>query len=67
MSHHRLGHPQEARTWLDRAGRWIEEALGKPDFRIEGRQLDWRQRLELQVLRREAEALIEEKEDIPPK
>jgi tetratricopeptide (TPR) repeat protein len=53
MSHHRLGHKEEARSWLAKAVRYMEQAG------------DARERLELQVLRREAEALIDGKAAAP--
>jgi tetratricopeptide (TPR) repeat protein len=48
MAHHRLGHKEEARQWLDRAVAWSNQA---------GR-LSWSDRLQVQMLRREAEALL---------
>jgi WD40 repeat protein/serine/threonine protein kinase/tetratricopeptide (TPR) repeat protein len=50
MAHHRLGHAKEAREWLARAR--PQEA---------DRRLSWDQRLELQLLRREAEELLKKK------
>jgi tetratricopeptide (TPR) repeat protein len=64
MCHDRLGHREEARRFLDRAVTWIDEATQrKPqigeDTSIEaGAALPWWQRLELQILRAEAEGLI---------
>jgi WD40 repeat protein/tetratricopeptide (TPR) repeat protein len=49
MAHHRLGHADEARRWLDKAVAWMDRA---------GSELPWDRRLALQVLRREAEALV---------
>ena len=48
MAHQRLGHGDEARKWLEKSGRAVEQAE-------DGR---WGQRLELRLLRREAEAMI---------
>jgi tetratricopeptide (TPR) repeat protein len=48
MSHHRLGHAAEARRWLNKAARWMEQ----------NPRPDWGTRLELQLLRREAESVI---------
>jgi hypothetical protein len=59
MCHARLGHPSEARQWLERAVRWIEQAAHqKPE---DGTPLAWDQRLELQRLRHEAETLLGQK------
>ena len=64
MAHHRLGHADEARRWLDRAVQGTEEALkspaeplgksGNPDGVIPP---NWNRRLTLRLLRREAEQL----------
>jgi tetratricopeptide (TPR) repeat protein len=51
LAHQRLGHPVEAKQWLDKAVVWIEKADRE-------KTLSPSQRLELQWLRREAEALI---------
>ncbi len=60
MAHHRLGHADEARKWLDKAGGRInqltKEDLGKADVGI---PLTWDVRLELRLLRREAEVLVQ--------
>jgi Tol biopolymer transport system component/tetratricopeptide (TPR) repeat protein len=55
MGHARLGHASEAREWLAKAASWIDEALQR---KPESNPLNWWQRLHLQRLRREAEALI---------
>jgi WD40 repeat protein len=47
MAHHRLGHAEEARRCLGRAADWLGKAT-----------LNWDQRIELDFLRREAEALL---------
>jgi Flp pilus assembly protein TadD len=49
MAEHHLGRPKEARQWLEKAVRWMDPVT-------KGR--GWVERLELQILRREAEALI---------
>jgi WD40 repeat protein len=62
LAHQDLGHADQARHWLDEAVSWIDQALA-------GRLEDpgailpstWEQRLELDLLRREAEKLIGEK------
>ena len=52
MAHHRLGHADEARAYLERAVKRTEEELGaKPPA-------SWNRRLTLRLLRREAEALL---------
>jgi tetratricopeptide (TPR) repeat protein len=59
MAHHHLGHADEARSWLRKAGEWLDQELPKPSG-VGGSWLSWDQRVELQLLRREAEALIQE-------
>ncbi len=49
LAHQKLGHAEEAKKWLARAVQAIGEA----------KSLEWNERLELQLLRREAEALIQ--------
>ena len=58
MAHARLGHGTEARQWLEKAVREIEqdERLRRDDPSYAG--WGWAQRLRAQLLRREAEALI---------
>ena len=61
MAHHRLGHAEEAKSWLDRAvtmAEAIDARQAERLFRRGPRQLEqsW---LELQLLRREAEDLDE--------
>jgi tetratricopeptide (TPR) repeat protein len=51
MSHQRLGRADTTKHWLAKAVQAIEDS--KPDV-----WLDWRDRVQLQVLRREAETLI---------
>jgi serine/threonine protein kinase/tetratricopeptide (TPR) repeat protein len=52
MAHHRAGHGAEAREWLSQARAWTERDADKG--------LPWNRRLTLHLLRREAEALIQE-------
>jgi WD40 repeat protein/serine/threonine protein kinase len=59
MAQHRLGHGGEARRWLEEANAQVDQALGET--------LPWYRRLSLQVLRREAEALIGPGPDRSPK
>jgi tetratricopeptide (TPR) repeat protein len=51
MAHHQLGHTQEARQWLDKAIKQMEE-----ETKTKG--LPWNRRLTLQLLSREAETLL---------
>src|SRR5262249_11224358 len=55
MAHARLGHPAEARQWLEKSAVWIDEALQRKSWE---NPLPWDQRLTLEHLRREAEMLI---------
>jgi hypothetical protein len=48
MAHQRLGHVEEARKWLDRAVSALDRDTGG----------SWEQRLELRLLRREAEEVV---------
>jgi WD40 repeat protein/tetratricopeptide (TPR) repeat protein len=51
MCHHRLGHPQEARKWYTRAVKDLAQI----------RPSEWRARLELEILQREADAQLKGK------
>jgi WD40 repeat protein/tetratricopeptide (TPR) repeat protein len=57
MAHHRLGHADDARQWLDKGVRWIDENY----------EIGWLPRLTSQIVRREAEALLREAVDNPKK
>jgi hypothetical protein len=60
MAEHRLGHKAQARQYLDKSIAWMNDRL-QPGTGREPRWASpplWRVRLELQILRREAEALI---------
>jgi WD40 repeat protein/tetratricopeptide (TPR) repeat protein/serine/threonine protein kinase len=60
MTHHRLGHRQEARQWLVKATAWIDNEADRLIHKADGEYpLPWDQWAECLVLRREAEALIE--------
>jgi hypothetical protein len=71
MVHYRRGDLPEAQKWLERTARRIEEAPKKLDPGGTGRALpseqpmgpglEWNARLTLQLLLREAEAVIEGK------
>ena len=52
MAHHRLGHTLDARRCLNEASRPVVA------LRAEERPISWPDRLEYQILRREAEAVI---------
>jgi WD40 repeat protein/Tfp pilus assembly protein PilF len=61
IAHHHLGHSADARQWLDKATAWIDgEAQPKADSE-KSALLAWNDRLELQLLRTEAEGLIRPK------
>jgi tetratricopeptide (TPR) repeat protein len=59
MAHHRLGEKKAARKWLERASGWVDQS---PLRRSQGPAIEppasWKVRLELQILLREARALI---------
>jgi tetratricopeptide (TPR) repeat protein len=56
MAHQRLGHNDKAKKWLDKAVKWIDHTTQKR--LAEAAKLPLFQNLELQILRREAEALV---------
>jgi WD40 repeat protein/serine/threonine protein kinase len=58
MAHHRLGHAAEARQWLAKAVQEVDKALVQRGASTRDDSLSWHQRLEMQLLRREAEALL---------
>jgi WD40 repeat protein/Flp pilus assembly protein TadD len=60
MAHHRLGHTEEAKKWLARAQEGIDQRTDeKPKEETSAtRPLSWDQRLELKLIRAEAESLI---------
>jgi hypothetical protein len=66
MAYHRLGHADEARRWLEKGIRGTEEALKSPGA-TPGKSgnaggvlaPNWNRRLTLQLLRREAEQLVQ--------
>jgi WD40 repeat protein/tetratricopeptide (TPR) repeat protein/tRNA A-37 threonylcarbamoyl transferase component Bud32 len=53
MAHHRLGHDEDAKKWLTKAQQWI-------DGNAYGSGQPWDQKLELKLIRAEAEALLKE-------
>jgi WD40 repeat protein/tRNA A-37 threonylcarbamoyl transferase component Bud32/tetratricopeptide (TPR) repeat protein len=56
LANHKLGHADEARKWLTRAQQWIDQAPKEG-----ANALPWDQRLELRLLRAEAEEAISKK------
>lgn len=59
MIYHKLEKPALARRWLEKAVAWTESAKRDPTAAwIQGSPATWDQRLELQLLRREAESLL---------
>jgi len=60
LIHQRLGHADEARTWLDKAVRWIDASTpAKPADDAFGARIYWQTWLALRVLRREAESALQ--------
>ncbi len=66
MAHHRLGHPDQAHRWLDKAIQATEEALKPAAEAAEKTSTapgtippNWNRKLTLQLLRREAKELIQ--------
>jgi len=59
MSHHRLGHPDEARRWFEKATQWIGEHIGwDVPKSSSGAAFNWDSRLELMRIHKEAESLL---------
>jgi tetratricopeptide (TPR) repeat protein len=59
MAHHRLGHSEEARKELDKAVQWMDQVEREKEKDAASKTpMPWNRRLTLQLLRREAEALI---------
>jgi hypothetical protein len=57
MAHHRAGHAEEAKKWLDKATAWTDKALSQHETQT-GRRLSFADRTMLRLLRAEAEAMI---------
>jgi tetratricopeptide (TPR) repeat protein len=55
LAHQKLQHAEEARKWLAKAQQWLDQAK---DEKPGGPNLSWDRRLELQLIRAEAEGLI---------
>jgi Flp pilus assembly protein TadD len=58
MCHARLGHTDEARQWLDKGTKWVKQSLQRNPREATDPPPAWVQRLVLQHLHREAEALL---------
>jgi tetratricopeptide (TPR) repeat protein len=63
MAHQQLGHPEEARQWLEKACAEYRQASAQPAARDLTRA--WEQQVDWHLLHREAEALIEGKSAEP--
>jgi tetratricopeptide (TPR) repeat protein len=61
MAHQRLDHADEARRWLERGARWIEAAKRHEAEGKGNRWPNWFDRIAVEHLRREAEAMIKGK------
>jgi WD40 repeat protein/Flp pilus assembly protein TadD len=65
--HHRLGHAEEARRWLDKATAWLDQATQEtPREQAEALHLDLHDLVACWLLRREAQLLLTGKVDDPP-
>jgi tetratricopeptide (TPR) repeat protein len=59
LAHQRLGHADLARTWCDKAVRWLDASTqDKPADDAFGSRIDWQTWLALRVLRCEAEGVL---------
>lgn len=58
MAHSRMGETEEAKHWLDKAVAWSDKAVKEHEERV--KVLPWNRRATLQLLRAEAEALLNE-------
>ena len=63
MAHHRLGHAEESRQWLDKGVTWTDKALREHEQGV--KPLPWNRRLTLKLLRQEAETLLPNSEKPP--
>jgi eukaryotic-like serine/threonine-protein kinase len=62
MAHHKLGHTEDARKWFEQSVQWINQELPANRDLSAGSGLSWNQRLGLQLMRREAEAMIKDRQ-----
>jgi tetratricopeptide (TPR) repeat protein len=63
MAHHRLGNKDKAKKWFDKASTWIKQQRqkkgdGNPNNLVSWESLPWKERLMLELLHREARALL---------
>jgi hypothetical protein len=59
IAHHHLGHADEARQWLGKALRWMEQApLPKTEQGTDNPRYPWVRRVAHETLRREVETLL---------
>jgi WD40 repeat protein len=59
MAHHRQGHAGEARQWLDKAKKWLDDNKRSEAYTA----LSWVHKLEVELLCAEAEALVNGKKE----
>jgi WD40 repeat protein/serine/threonine protein kinase/tetratricopeptide (TPR) repeat protein len=57
MAHQRLAHAEAARQWLEKGIKWMDREVENPGNEA---SRSWNRRLTLQLLRREAEAVLKE-------
>jgi hypothetical protein len=57
LAHHRLGHADQARHWLNKASQWFEHAQQGKLPEASTSSLSWEDRLRFQLLRAEVETL----------
>ena len=58
MIHEKLGNPKEAREWMDKSAKWIDQAAKtSPNGDVDLPVHSWNDRLEIQLLYREAKAM----------
>jgi WD40 repeat protein/tetratricopeptide (TPR) repeat protein len=68
LAEHHRGHTVEARRWLDRATAWLDPKAGAATRQTCDRDaLPWVELLELRLLRREAEAVLQGMPPVPPR
>lgn len=59
LAHQGLGHDVEARAWLDRSIRWLDEQVGEDGEGVRRTdRMGWEDRLVLSLLRQEVETLV---------
>jgi tetratricopeptide (TPR) repeat protein len=58
LAYHKMGNPDEARRWLDRADNWLDQQGGRMPRENPSMGSDLHNWLEAQVLRREADPLL---------